>query len=468
MSFSRGNDGARTRIGPARGGTYKTPPRRMFYKGKEQRHGYVLDTVNFEEVLSDLSDEEAEGFGLDSSFGAGGGGGGGGGEGGGGIGGGPDAPSIIEAVQLSLSQRYEEARDVAEAVQHADPTDSTAIFVSGVECEARQDWSEAARFFLVGMGQNGADGAMEHGFQTNVDMLRTQRHKWNERELPNKWDDVLTFKPRAPRLRPPSPEEKPPWWRLGPWYEELLDDPGHLVDFLGDKGGDVDEEVMEVRRIIYENLELLDAVYAYYRDDLNDTFTADQAVPGAIKHHGHEDVGSEPGMKLSGWWRMLKECKVVYGDVKQKLPVALFDRIAVTGKLYHHNMLAASSDYEIAAVDPHSPTIRLGFYEFLEALVRASSVKLNGTRSGCFEIIIKEYIKPFAMRKQTDKSFLDFRLPAITGYFEQKVTASRMRRLFEYFISSYKMNKLKNNLVGHNDITMSFNHIYCCMDKLDM
>lgn len=29
-----------------------------------------------------------------------------------------------------------------------------------------------ARFFLVGMGHNAADPSMEHGFKTNVDMLR--------------------------------------------------------------------------------------------------------------------------------------------------------------------------------------------------------------------------------------------------------------------------------------------------------
>lgn len=447
----------RTKIGPARGGTFKTPPRRMTYQPKEPRHGYCLDTVNFEEVLSDLSDEESAGLRPDTSFST--------------LRlsseGNKNPEAIIEAVQLSLNARYEEARNLAEAVQQTDPTDSTSIFVSGAECEARQDWSEAARFFLVGMGHNAADGSMEHGFQTNVDMLRTQRHKWNDRETASKWDDVLTFRPRAPRLRPPSPDEKPPWWRLGPWYEELLDDPGHLVDHLGDQG-EADTNVMEIRRLIYENLEFLDKIYAYYRDDLNDNFGSDQSVPGAMKHDGHEDSASESPMRLNGWRRLLKECKIAFGDVKQKLPVAVFDRVAVTGRLYNHNRLSANPSYEIAVIDPHGDDIRIGYYEFIEALIRSSSLKLRGTRSGCFEMLINEYLKPFAMRKQTDKSFLDYRTAPIANFFEQKLIAWRMKRLYEHFILTYKQNRLKSNVVGQNDVTMSFNHAYSCLEKCDM
>ena len=40
-------------------------------------------------------------------------------------------------------------------------------------CESRQEWGEAAKFFLVGMGHNSADASFEEGFQTNMDPLRT-------------------------------------------------------------------------------------------------------------------------------------------------------------------------------------------------------------------------------------------------------------------------------------------------------
>jgi len=98
---------------------------------------------------------------------------------------------------------------------------------------AIQDWSEAARFFLVGLSHNSSDPNMEQGFQTNVDMLRAQRRRLVERSLPNKWEDVLSFKPKTMVVRPPSPEDKPPWHRLGPVFEEIVAEPVcHIKDLL--------------------------------------------------------------------------------------------------------------------------------------------------------------------------------------------------------------------------------------------
>jgi len=82
---------------------------------------------------------------------------------------------IMEAVQLAGQRKFDSARDVAESVLLANPNNATALQVNASECESRQDWGEAARFFLAGMGHNRMDGAMEHGFQTNVDLLRASR-----------------------------------------------------------------------------------------------------------------------------------------------------------------------------------------------------------------------------------------------------------------------------------------------------
>ncbi len=55
-------DKQRPRIGPARGGKYKVPPRKLTYSAPQKnRNNISLETVNFEEVLSDLSDEEGRG-----------------------------------------------------------------------------------------------------------------------------------------------------------------------------------------------------------------------------------------------------------------------------------------------------------------------------------------------------------------------------------------------------------------------
>ncbi len=98
---------------------------------------------------------------------------------------------------------------------------------------AIKDWSEAARFYLVGISHNSSDPNMEQGFQTNVDMLRAQRRRLVERPLPNKWEDVLSFKPKTMVVRPPSPEDKPPWHRLGPVFEEIVAEPVcHIKDLI--------------------------------------------------------------------------------------------------------------------------------------------------------------------------------------------------------------------------------------------
>jgi hypothetical protein len=79
----------------------------------------------------------------------------------------------------------------------------------------------SARFFLIGMGKNSVDEGLETGFQTNLDMIRSVRNRWEGGAPVDKWDDVLSFKPRTTHAAV-SNDLQPCWWRLGPQFEGLL------------------------------------------------------------------------------------------------------------------------------------------------------------------------------------------------------------------------------------------------------
>ena len=132
---------------------------------------------------------------------------------------------IIEALRLTQHQHHETAREKAEEILEMNPANSMATYVTGLECENRQDWSEAARFYLMGLGQNPDDHGMELGFQTNLDMLRAVRNRWVNDQVTDKWDDVLSYKPKEKKAPLHTHIHKPPWWRLGPLYEALVQDP---------------------------------------------------------------------------------------------------------------------------------------------------------------------------------------------------------------------------------------------------
>ena len=240
---------------------------------------------------------------------------------------------VLDALRLAKAHSLSDARDVAETTLHYNPANSAALCVTATECEARQDWSEAARFFLVGLGHNNSDSNMEQGFQTNVDMLRAQRRRNLDRATRNKWEDVISFKPSGGADRPPSPEEKPPWYRLGPVLEEIVAEPTCHIRDLIETQQDPEAERMALRRIIYENLPFLNRVYTYYAQDRNEMIDGEDALVGQVAHDGHDPHDDEEGvLRLHGFWRLLKECKIAMGNVKVKMPVAVFDRTHVQGK----------------------------------------------------------------------------------------------------------------------------------------
>ena len=373
---------------------------------------------------------------------------------------------VVKALRLAKEASLSDARDIAEATLHANPANAPALFVNAAECESRQDWSEAARFFLVGLGHNSSDASMEQGFQTNVDMLRGQRRRLVERPASNKWEDVLSFKPKAAADRPPSPDDKPPWYRLGPVFEEILAEPCCYIRDLLEQQQDAEHEAMEVRRVIYENLGYLNQLFAYYKQDLNQSQSAEEIIENQVEHDGHDPCDEEEPMPLYCFWRILKECKIAMGNVKVKMPVAVFDRVHVQGKRRTARMQQDAS-FDMTAIDPHDRNLPVVFYDLVETLIRIGMLKLQGTLSNRFEGLIKDFLRPFAMRKQVEKGYLEFRTEEVQQVCADAFIAEKSRKVFEYYIRIYKANKVRQGMVGPNDITMSFNHVHSVIEKTE-
>jgi hypothetical protein len=321
------------------------------------------------------------------------------------------------------------------------------------------------------MGHNTVDGAMEHGFQTNIDLLRASRPRWLERRAQNKWDDVLTFKPRPMRERTGTPEERPPWWRLGKKYEEILEDPGYVNDLI-ETSAEPEDEREELRRVIWENYNYLDVLYAYYAADMNETWNLSNEIPGMTKHNGDEEQ-EEDGSKtlqMYGLARILKECKMAIGDVKVKMPVSVFNRVHAKGQLRIAAKKNKDPSYDVTNEDPHDRTSDISFYSFVETLIRCAYLKMNAS-GGVYqrlEALFTEHIHPFALKKQTKREFLDFRSPPVRDCLTDAVTEPRLRKIFDYFISSYKQNLVKKNVIGPSDWTINMNHVLAMMEKCNL
>ena len=71
------------------------------------------------------------------------------------------------------------------------------------------------------------------------------------------------------------------------------------------------------------------------------------------------------------------------------------------------------------------------------------------------------------MRKQIDKGFLEFQLLEIQEVFREPYVAEKTRKAFDWYISSYKANKVKKGTVGPQDLAMSFNHIHSLFEKTE-
>jgi len=314
---------------------------------------------------------------------------------------------------------------------------------------------------------------MEHGFQTNMEMLRAYRNRHVVRPEYSKWDDVLTFKPKPPAVRPPSPHTKPAWYRLGPLFEELLGSeeeggPHYLEDLISAQA-DPEHEREGLRRVLYTHMDFLSAMYEYYRNDQADgREDADEPFPAAL-HTGHVENDDDPDiMKLSGFWRILKESVIASGGVKVKQPVAVFDRVHALGQRRLAKLTSADPNFDISASNPHHREMPVPYYNLIETLIRTANIKVLAGHgiADKFESLIREYLLPGTMHENADKEYLatrDFRMQR--AMFEEDGERC-LRKVFEYYIVSYKATKLRSTSVGPQDTTMSFNHIFVMFEKL--
>lgn len=309
---------------------------------------------------------------------------------------------------------------------------------------------------------------MEHGFKTNVDMLRANRPRWVERGEKSKWDDVITFKPKPARQRTASPEAKPPWWRLGKRYEELLEDPGHVNDLI-EVQADPAEERLEIRRIIWENQNYLNILFAYYKNDMNENWDPEQPIPGMTEHDGNEEDKGE-AMLMEAFWRILKECKICYGDVKNKMPVAVFDRVVLLGRNRMAEMEREDAHYDVKDSHPHWRKNRISYYALVETLIRVAYIRVRDAHSvsSRLAVLVKEMLMPCAMLKQTDRFFLDFRSPAVQQVVWEATTEGRLQKIFDFFVVNYKSSKPRANTIGPHDLTMSLNHVIGVMNRMEL
>lgn len=317
---------------------------------------------------------------------------------------------------------------------------------------------------------------MEHGFQTNVELMRANRPRWLERSKKSKWHDVLSFKPRPVRSRGDTPGEKPPWWRLGAKFEALVKDGGddglgYLNDLL-EIEAEPEEEREEIRRVIWENNDFLDHLYAYYARDMNETWDASKPIEGMIKHTGDETEVEDRNsvMRMPGLWRIVKDCKMAMGDVKVKMHAAVFNRVHARGNLRLELMKKADASFDLRDSDPHDRCVEISFYSFVETLIRSAHLKMqgSGTLSQRFEALMKDHIRSLAMKKQVKRDYLDFRNKDVQACLLEPVREQRLRKIYDYFISSYKSNKLRSDKIGEKDMTLTMNHVLVMMDKTNL
>ena len=408
-----------------------------------------------------------------------------------------------------------------------------AILVSAAESEHRQDWSEAARAFLAGVGSNGSDADMEHGFQVNVQMLRSVRVRGTRRPEANKWDDVLTFKPKPPPERPPSPTSKHPWYRLGPAYEELVGCEAEGPALLGDLLAALPDEDAaaardDLRHVLYDNMDFISELCARRPPP---PAAARRRPPPAARGHAraerrwrlcaqvrvlpcgsggrargggaaggaarrarragrglarHDPRAGAPrrararraapaaadALARAGGarqlWRLLKECQVVAGGVKVKPPIAVFTRVHAQGRRRAARLALEDPEWDAAQVDPHERTTPVPYYDFVETLVRIACFKVSAGAGVAqrLDAFLREALMPRAMLEVTDRDALLVRDASMRAAMFEDDAQRCLRKAFDYYVSSYKANKIRVSSVGPLDVTMTFNHLYVLFEKL--
>ena len=197
-----------------------------------------------------------------------------------------------------------------------------------------------------------------------------------------------------------------------------------------------------------------------------------------MDHDGHDGdphkfpfgrTATTQPMPLRALIRLLKDGGIIYGDARSRMLAAAVDRIHLQGRRRVARMKWLVTDYEAEAQDPHDAAAAVDFYDMIETLVRVASShgRLSGTLAQRFDTMLRRYLRPGAMRKTGDKSLAEFRSPAVQAALREPAMAARLRRIFDYFVVSYKANRIRLHAVGPRDVTMSLNHILAMSERLD-
>lgn len=67
-------------------------------------------------------------------------------------------------------------------------------------------------------------------------------------------------------------------------FEEILAEPVCYNRDLLEQQRDAQHEAMELRRVIYQNLSYLNQLYAYYKQDLNQSQSAEELIENQVEH----------------------------------------------------------------------------------------------------------------------------------------------------------------------------------------
>jgi hypothetical protein len=240
---------------------------------------------------------------------------------------------------------------------------------------------------------------------------------------------------------------------------------------------DPQELRMELRRVLYQNMDFLDTVYEYYRLEMTEDWPPDRRIDSQVDHDGHDgDPHKLPfgrpatrPMALRALVRLLKDAGIIYGDAKGKLLAATIGRIHLQGRRRVARAKRAAPDYEAEAHDPHDAAAEVDFYDMVETLARVAAVhaRVGGTLAQRLEALLLRFLRPGAMRKTGDKGLAEFRSPPVQAVLQEPAMAQRLRRVFEHFVAAHKASRLRLNAVGVHDATMSLNHVLRWAERLD-
>ncbi|EKX31534.1 hypothetical protein GUITHDRAFT_149231 [Guillardia theta CCMP2712] len=118
--------------------------------------------------------------------------------------------------------------------------------------------------------------------------------------------------------------------------------------------------------------------------------------------------------------------------------------------------------------DVHDYHANLNFYEWIEALIRISFIKVHkGSLSSRFETMVEENIARFAMKRLKDSSYLQFADVTVQNTLNETNMELALRKIFDYFIAISKSTNAKKPQ-DNKDVTMNVNHLIAMSSKMEL